>query len=200
VPITPDLKPRRPEEPQVARTLRVDAQRNRARVLEAAEAVFAAEGIEVPIDVVAERAGVGVGTVYRHFPTKERLFEAIMVERVTVLAADARVRLETDDPGSAFFDFFDHLVTEVLAKRDLIAAFAVAGIEFDAVASEAKAQLDAAVTDLLVAAQRAGTVRKDVTAAVVLSLISATCMAEKNAHPSVVISEMLSVVRDGLRS
>ena len=64
------------------RPLRADAQRNRARILEAAEAVFAAEGIEVPVDMIAEKAGVGVGTLYRHFPTKERLCEAILLERL----------------------------------------------------------------------------------------------------------------------
>jgi AcrR family transcriptional regulator len=199
VPIEPDLEPVRPGEPDAARPLRADAQRNRARVLEAAETVFAAEGIEVPIDVVAEKAGVGVGTVYRHFPTKERLFEAIMVERVAVLAADAEARLEKEDPKTAFFDFLDYLVTEVLLKRDLITAFAVAGVEFDVVAAEAKARLDAAVSDLLIAAQGAGTVRKDVTAPVVLSLVGATCMAAKNPHPGATVNEMLSVVRDGLR-
>lgn len=199
VPIEPDLEPVRPGEPDASRPLRADAQRNRARVLEAAETVFAAEGIEVPIDVVAEKAGVGVGTVYRHFPTKERLFEAIMVERVSVLAADARTRLETENPRTAFFDFLDHLVTEVLLKRDLIAAFAVAGVEFDVVAAEAKASLDAAVSDLLIAAQGAGTVRKDITAPVVLSLVGATCMAAKNPHPGATVAELLSVVRDGLR-
>jgi AcrR family transcriptional regulator len=199
VPIEPDLEPVRPGEPDAARPLRADAQRNRARVLEAAETVFAAEGIEVPIDVVAEKAGVGVGTVYRHFPTKERLFEAIMVERVAVLAADAEARLEKEDPKTAFFDFLDYLVTEVLLKRDLITAFAVAGVEFDVVAAEAKARLDAAVSDLLIAAQGAGTVRKDITAPVVLSLVGATCMAAKNPHPGATVTEMLSVVRDGLR-
>ena len=66
------------------RPLRADAQRNRARILEAAEAVFAAEGIEVPVDMIAEKAGVGVGTLYRHFPTKEKLCEAILLERLVV--------------------------------------------------------------------------------------------------------------------
>ena len=200
MPIEPDLDPKRHGELDAARPLRADAKRNRARVLEAAETVFAAEGIEVPIDVIAEKAGLGVGTVYRHFPTKERLFEAIMVERVTALAAVARARLETDDPKTAFFDFFDYLVTEVLLKRDLITAIAGAGIEFDVVAAEAKAQLDAAVSDLLIAAQGVGTLRKDVTAPVVLSLVGATCMAAKNPHPGATINEMLTVVRDGLRA
>jgi AcrR family transcriptional regulator len=200
LPIEPDLESRRDVDPDVIRPLRADAQRNRERVLEAAEAVFAAEGIEVPIDVVAARAGVGIGTVYRHFPTKERLFAAIMVERVTALAADARDRLARDDPKTAFFDFLDHLVTEILRKRDLITAIAGAGVEFELVAAEAKSQLDAAVSDLLSAAQRAGAVRKDVTAHVVLSLVGATCMSAKNPDPGAPISEMLAVVRDGLRS
>ena len=59
--------------------MRADAVKNRARILQAAEEVFAANGISAPIDMVAEQAGVGVGTVYRHFPTKEALFEAIVL-------------------------------------------------------------------------------------------------------------------------
>src|SRR5665213_269056 len=92
------------------RPLRADAQRNRARVLEAAEKVFAAEGISVPVDIIAEKAGVGVGTLYRHFPTKEKLFEAILIGRIMEIAADARSRLNSDDAGSAFFRFLEHLV------------------------------------------------------------------------------------------
>ena len=73
--------------------LRADAVRNRARILEAAEAVFAAEGIEAPVDDIAEKAGVGVGTLYRHFPTKEKLCEAILLDRLATLTVDARARL-----------------------------------------------------------------------------------------------------------
>ena len=67
---------------QPAKPLRADAARNRARVLEIAYETFAAEGLSVPIDEIARRAGVGAGTVYRHFPTKEALFRAVVESRM----------------------------------------------------------------------------------------------------------------------
>ena len=67
---------------QPDRPLRADAARNRARVLEVAYDTFAAEGLSVPIDEIARRAGVGAGTVYRHFPTKEDLFRAVVADRI----------------------------------------------------------------------------------------------------------------------
>jgi AcrR family transcriptional regulator len=80
--------------------------------------VFASEGISVPVDLIAEKAGVGVGTLYRHFPTKEKLFEAILIGRILEIAADARARLDSEDPGAAFFGFLEHLVEESTLKRD----------------------------------------------------------------------------------
>ena len=85
--------------PAGARPMRADAVRNRARILEAAEVVFATEGIEAPVDAIAEKAGVGVGTLYRHFPTKEHLCEAILMERLSALAADARALAGRRGPG-----------------------------------------------------------------------------------------------------
>ena len=182
------------------RPLRADALRNRARVLEAAEAVFAAEGVGAPVDVIAEKAGVGVGTLYRHFPTKEKLYEAILIERITGLTADARCRLTSDDPGRAFFGFLEHLVAQTALKRDLINAMAGAGVELEVVAAEAKQGMVDAIADLLTLAQRAGAVRADVTGPVVLSLIGATCMAADHPHrASSPPNEMLAIVCDGLR-
>jgi AcrR family transcriptional regulator len=186
---------------EAVRPQRADALRNRARVLEAAEVVFAAEGLAVPVDVIAEKAGVGVGTLYRHFPTKEKLFEAILLERITEVTHDARARLECDDPGSAFFGFLEHLVEESVLKRDLIMALADAGIEFEVAVADAKQDLEAAVNDLLQAAQRVGAVRADVTSAIVLSLIGATCMAtDRPPHLGVQACDMLAIVCDGLRA
>ncbi len=181
------------------RPLRADALRNRARVLQAAEALFAAEGVGVPVDVIAEKAGVGVGTLYRHFPTKEKLYEAILIERIAGFTADARRRLGSENPGQAFFGFLEDLVAQSSLKRDLINAMAGAGVEFEVVAAEAKLALQAAVTDLLVVAQRAGSVRSDVTGPLVLSLIGATCVAADRPGQAASSNEMLAVVCDGLR-
>jgi AcrR family transcriptional regulator len=184
---------------EAARPLRADAQRNRIRVLEAAEAVFAAEGLSVPIDVIAEKAGVGVGTLYRHFPTKEKLFEAIVIDRVTTLAAEARCRTQAEDPGAAFFGFLDHMVDVSASKRDLIMALAGAGVEFEVVAADANEELKAALEELLSRAQAAGAVRSDVTAPVVMSLVGGTCMAAD--HPGQAeTAALLAIVCDGLRA
>ena len=81
-----------PTSAAVARPLRADAARNRENVLRAARDAFAESGYGVPLDEIAARAGVGPGTVYRHFPTKEALFEAVVTVRVQDLVADARAR------------------------------------------------------------------------------------------------------------
>ncbi len=182
-----------------SRPLRADALRNRARLLEAAESVFAAEGISVPVDLIAERAGVGVGTLYRHFPTKEKLFEAILIARLVDIAADARARIDAEDPGAAFFAFLRHLVEESASKRDLIQALLGAGVEIELAAGPAKRDLEAAVSELLEVAQKAGAVRADVTPAVVISLIGATCIACEQAPVTALPGDLLSIVCDGLR-
>src|ERR1700741_3714399 len=95
---------------QPARPLRADAVRNRARVLEVAYDTFAAEGLSVPIDEIARREGVGAGTVYRHFPTKEDLYRAVVEDRIGAIIDSGRTLLGTDDPGKALFEFLRSMV------------------------------------------------------------------------------------------
>lgn len=185
---------------EAARPLRADALRNRARVLEAAESVFAAEGISVPVDLIAEKAGVGVGTLYRHFPTKEKLFEAILTERLDAITADARARLQSDDPGASFFGFLQYLVEESALKRDLIQALLGAGVEIELAVAPSKRNLEAAVGDLLEVAQRSGIVRDDVSSEVVLSLVGATCIAADHGKAASFPAELLNIICDGLRA
>ena len=181
-----------------ARPLRADAQRNRARILEAAEVVFAAEGIEVPVDTIAEKAGVGVGTLYRHFPTKEKLCEAILLERLSALTVDARALADAADPAAAFFGFLAHIVEEGAAKRDLLVAVMGAGLEFEVTSAEVKDGLRQAVGLLLERAQAAGAVRPDVTATMVVSLVGATCQAASHTVGAPAC-DLLAIVCDGLR-
>src|SRR6476646_1143120 len=95
---------------QPDRPLRADAARNRARVLEVAYETFAADGLSVPIDEIARRAGVGAGTVYRHFPTKEALFQAVIADRMRHRIDDGRALLESEQPGQALFSFLKSMV------------------------------------------------------------------------------------------
>src|ERR1700753_10085 len=95
----PLCQPEVSEMAQPARTLRADAARNRARVLEVAYETFAAEGLAVPIDEIARRAGVGAGTVYRHFPPKEALFAAVIDDRIHAMVENGRSLLDTVGPG-----------------------------------------------------------------------------------------------------
>src|ERR1700760_1416434 len=90
---------------QPAKPLRADAARNRARVLETAYETFAADGLSVPIDEIARRAGVGAGTVYRHFPTKEDLFRAVVDSRIRRIIDEGRALLDDPGPGEALFAF-----------------------------------------------------------------------------------------------
>lgn len=137
------------------RRLRADARRNREKVLDAARDAFAASGYDVPLDEIAARAGVGPGTVYRHFPSKEALFEAVIASRVRNLAADARRLAGTESPGDAFFGFLSRIGEEAAAKRDMPDAFDVPG--------PLREEVLAALDTLLRRAQASGTVRADVT-------------------------------------
>ena len=181
-----------------ARPQRADAQRNRARILEAAEIVFAVEGIDVPVDLIAEKAGVGVGTLYRHFPTKEKLCEAVLLDRLLALTVDAQALADADDPKAAFFGFLTHFVEEGAAKRDLIVAVMGAGMEHDEFSEGVKGDLNDAIGVLLQRAQAVGAVRPDVRPDAVLALLGATCQATVHSDASPAL-DLLTIVCDGLR-
>jgi AcrR family transcriptional regulator len=180
------------------RPLRADARRNRARILDAAETVFASEGIEAPVDLIAEKAGVGVGTLYRHFPTKEKLCEAILLDRLALLTADACALADAADAPGAFFGFLEHVVEEGAAKRDLLVAVTGTGVEFEQAAAGVKEELRHAVDVLLRRAQEAGAVRRDVTVDTVMTLVWGTCQAAAHGG-STPPGAVLSIVCDGLR-
>ena len=178
------------------RPLRADARRNRERVLEAARELFAASGIAVPLDEIAARAGVGPGTVYRHFPTKEALFEAVTAARLHELVEFARARADAADPAAAFAEFLDRLTAEAVAKRDLPEAFTLTGVDGVAPARE---ELFAALAVLLGRAQEVGAVRPEIRAPDLLALLKAMLQAVVESADPTALDRIAAVVRDGLR-
>jgi AcrR family transcriptional regulator len=176
---------------------RADARRNRARVLEAAQKAFAAEGLAVPLDEIARRAGVGAGTVYRHFPSKDALFEAVILDRLEQLVDDACALADADDPGEAFFTVFASAVGRASLNRALCEALAAGpGLSFKA-APDVRGRYLEALEVLLARAQKAGAVRTDVDVADVRDLMVG-CMAMEQQHGGSP-GRVTAIVCDGLR-
>ncbi len=181
------------------RAQRADAQANRARVLDAAEDVFAEGGEASSTEEVARRAGVGIGTVFRHFPTKTALLEAVLVRRFDRLRDRAEALLEANEPGQAFFDFFGELVTDAPTKIALGEAFRDVGGDPDGGAALASNRLRRAVGALLQRAQHAGAIRDDVDLPEVYALLIGTSRAVAHSPlPAKTTRRMLAIVFDGL--
>jgi AcrR family transcriptional regulator len=180
--------------------LRADARRNRARILAVAVDAFATEGLSVPVQEIARRAGVGTGTVSRHFPTKEALFEAILLSRAGQLTEEATQLLDAADPGAAFFGFFARLIAEGAANLGLAEALTGAGYDLDEATRRDGVDPMSALARLLARAQQAGAVRPDVDAADVKALIGG-CLARAAAAPDqATLDRMVDIARQGLEN
>lgn len=180
----------------LARPMRADAARNRARLLEVAYETFAAEGIAVPIDEIARRAGVGPGTIYRHFPTKEALFAAVIGDRVHNMVTEGR-RLLAEDPGTALYEFLREMVRTAAADHGIADALTSYGVDFDTAAPGAEAAFLELMDELLAAAQRAGSVRNDV-GTTELKALFMVCKSGADLGDGVA-QRVTDVIVDGLR-
>ena len=176
---------------------RSDAQRNRARVLDAAIAAFAEAGLAVPLHEIARRAGVGTGTVSRHFPTKDDLYGAIVLDRVERLVARGRELAEEAEPGAAFFEFFALWVREGAVNLGVGQALAGVGFDMEAAALRAGLDVNGTLEDLLKAAQQAGAVRTDADASDVKALMS--CCLTQHHEDAEARERIIRIAGDGLR-
>ncbi|MEV6800340.1 TetR/AcrR family transcriptional regulator [Micromonospora rifamycinica] len=165
-----------------AQALRVDAARNRARVLQAAREAFASEGVTVPLDEIARRAGVGTGTVYRHFPSKNALFEAVVTDRLAQLFATVRGLGDAEDPGAAFLAVFREMVAASLFNRALCEAFDSGDMLHSKSLPTTQGTFRETLGEILRRAQRAGAVRADIGPADVIALVLACVAAEGTAQ------------------
>lgn len=181
------------------RPLRADARRNRERILQAARIAFAADGMGVPLDEIARRAGVGPGTVHRHFPTKESLFEAVVVEHLEQLTRDAQAALEADEAGLAFFSFLARMMGEADAKQDLADAIANSGAGMGGATQRVAADLRETFALLLARAQQVGAVRPDVDAEDVQAIVLAAVTAQRRRGDAARPDRIAGLVLDCLR-
>jgi AcrR family transcriptional regulator len=180
--------------------MRADAERNHARVLDAAELVLTREGLDAPMRAIAAQAGVGVATIYRQYPTKEALYQAILADRMQRLVARAHTLAEAAAPGEAFFAFFTSIVEDATTKKIFADALENAGIDAKAAAPDTGHDVLRAIEALLFSAQQAGAVRSDVRMPELLALLSAACIAAKQQHwDETLRTRALGIIFDGLR-
>lgn len=160
------------------RPLRADARRNRERILQSAREVFAEHGVVAQMDDVAARAGVGVGTVYRHFPTKEALMGELVRQKFRLLADGAREALERDgEPFNVLADLLHRNAETCAADASMQHALAAVGEHIWSQAETEQQELSQLSGELIARAQRGGTMRADVTAtdiAMLMCGVSAT--------------------------
>src|SRR5215470_3357288 len=142
------------------RPLRADAERNRQRILRAAADVFTERGLQASLDDVAERAGVGVGTVYRRFPDKEALVEALFTERLDTLSGFAEQALAEPDPWVGLVTFLEQAASVIARDRGLRQILMFAKYGRDRVAN-ARSCMQPLVTSIIQRAQESGDVRSD---------------------------------------
>jgi AcrR family transcriptional regulator len=182
------------------RPLRADAVKNRQRILDAAAEVFATKGVSVPIDLVAAEAGVGVGTLYRHFPNKEALFEAIVLTKIDALVLDAHRATEADDPVAALFGFVRLFASEAALKHDLLDAMGSAGIDIKSRCASRIEDLEDGIAQLLARAVATGNVRDDIGAAEIVGMVIGMCdAADRLGGDAESVQRLIGVVCEGLR-
>lgn len=180
--------------------MRADACRNRERVLEAADKLFTSVGLKTQMEEVAELAGVGVGTVYRHFPTKDVLIEAVVTSIFQSLLRDAEAALADPDPGAAFRRFFSTMAG-VQARHRGFAEEMAAKVGMPIKAARLKGALHQTVTKLVARAQEAGAIRNDIGPADVAMLFSGIAHAVEIAgdFEPTLHQRYINIILDGLR-
>jgi AcrR family transcriptional regulator len=177
---------------------RADAVRNRERVLEAAKAVFSAGGPEASLEAVARRAEVGIGTLYRHFPTREALFEAVYRREVQQLADLAQALKDNPSPCDALRQWLRANVEFVATKKGMVTTLALAVNNTSELAACSFEQLTRAVGSLLARAAEAGEIRADISPEDVLRALVGMCYMYDQPGWQQSVLRLLDVFVDGL--
>ena len=185
--------------PGAVRAPRADARRNIERLVEAAREAFATQGPTAPLDDIARAAGVGSGTLYRHFPNRIALMEAVYRANVQRLCADGERLAATEPPAQALLDWLRGFVTVVSEKRGLAAALTEEGRTSELFA-QCHTMINATGAGLVERAKAAGALRDDVALGDVLKMAKAFALAAETSPEGPALAERLLVLSmDGLR-
>jgi AcrR family transcriptional regulator len=181
------------------RAQRSDAARNRERLLEVASEAFAQDGVDASLEKIAKTAGVGVGTLYRHFPTRDALVEAVFRRNVDQILTEADELLATKPPGEALAEWMQRFVAYVATKRGLAAHLKSVLAEDSELFTRTHERLSGVVDHLVAAAAQAGDIRDDADAADVLRALSGVCLASDAPGWQEQACRISALLMDGLR-
>jgi AcrR family transcriptional regulator len=182
-----------------ARSLRADARRNRERLLEAAVRAFSQDGPEATLDAIARNAGVGIGTLYRHFPTRDALIEAAYRSELARLCDAVGDLLEALPPDEATRVWMDRFVDYMTTKRGMADALRAVIASGGNPYAESRDRLLGAIGALLGAAAEAGSVRADSDPADVLTTLTGVSLAAGEPAQRDQARRLLDLLMDGLR-
>lgn len=180
------------------KAVRADAQRNVDALLEAALAVFATSGVDAPVREIALKAGVGVGTLYRHFPQRSDLIAAVFRREVDACAIAAVALAAEHPPGEALARWMQRYAAFIATKRGLAAALHSGDPAFDSLPSYFRERLQPALRSLLEAGVAAGEIRADVDPSELLKAVGSLCMSARDLGPDYA-RRMVALLVDGLR-
>ena len=182
------------------RPLRADARRNHERLLTAARATFDERGADACLDDIARRAGVGIGTLYRHFPTRRDLLAAVLNDDIEALCVEAERLLTSPTSGDALISWLRAVVTHAAASRGLAANLFCAPPDDQFTSVPACIQMRSAGAQLLARAQAAGDVRPDIDSSDLFTLVNGIAWATEQASGDRETADrLLSLMLDGLR-
>jgi AcrR family transcriptional regulator len=183
--------------PEAERPMRADARRNRELLVAAAREVFAEQGVSASMEAIARKAGVGVGTLYRHFPTRLDVVEAVYEDDVQELTDAAQRLVSTLEPGPAVNAFFDAFLHYAQTKRTLLTELRQAFEKNPAFRSRNRERIDAAFDLVIDRAKKSGAVRGDVSGSDITQLLGPICTNESLSTDQT--KRLMGMILDGLR-
>jgi AcrR family transcriptional regulator len=186
------------ETTEAEKPMRADARRNRERLIDAAREVFDEQGVSASMEAIAKKAGVGVGTLYRHFPNRYDVVEAVYQDELDELEEAARRAVTELEPWPAMEAYFDAFLNYARRKGALMSELQQAFEKHPEFKSKSRARIEAAIASVLDYAKLAGVVRADVDGSDVMQLLAPVC--SNAAIPPEQSRRLVGMVLDGMRA